>query len=324
MIYKGITSFRNFLFDKNILKQVQPHVFSIGVGNLRVGGTGKTPMVAHLISLLKGKNIGVISRGYGRKTKGFYKIKPDSTASEVGDEPLMLAQNFPEVSFYVSENRVEGYLKALEDNPQINCLIFDDVFQHRYIKPHLNLLLTQYDRPFYEDWVLPWGRLRESRAGAMRADMVMVTKVPEVLNISEKEYIEDRVRKYSKRVIPVFFSQYLSSSPRNMKGEILEKGKEVVLVSGLANNQPFFENQAKNFHIFDKFGFKDHHKYSENDIESIRKKYPETPIITTEKDKVKIMPLLKKSDQLNLYWPEISVQTDPDFRNYLHKQMDID
>lgn len=316
MIYKGITSFRNFLFNQKILKEFQPEVYSIGVGNLNVGGSGKTPITDFLLTNIQDKKLAVISRGYGRKTSGFLEIKADYTAGEAGDEPLMLFQKHPDKHFFVSEKRVKGYKQAIAKYPDIDCFIFDDVFQHRYIKPHFNILLTDYHKPFYKDRVLPWGRLREAKRGAGRADLIVVTKVPGDLDDSAKGVIRKNIGKYAG--CPVIFAEYRPLKPVNSNGERLEPGADVVLVSALANNAHFFSQQSTDFSILKHYAFRDHYRFTVNDINEIFKDYLDVPVITTAKDWVKIKDLVENQQQNMFYIPEIVIKPDSDIRKYIN------
>ena len=204
LLYKGITSLRNLLFDFKILPSFQPPLPTIGVGNLTMGGTGKTPIIDYLISILSSPRIGVISRGYGRKTKGFIALDSESKPENVGDEPFMLSKMNPGVNFFVSENRVEGYKKATDAVKDLGIILFDDVFQHRYVKAKINILLCDYNRPFYEDYVLPTGLLRESRFGAKRADVIIVTKCPETISESQKMRLGEKLQLTVRSRLPSF------------------------------------------------------------------------------------------------------------------------
>jgi tetraacyldisaccharide 4'-kinase len=319
LVYKGITSFRNFLFDQGLLKEFHPEVPTIGVGNLTVGGTGKTPMVDFLLDLLSDRNLGVISRGYGRRTKGFLEIQPSSTAEEVGDEPRMLADKHPEVRFFVSEDRVNGIRRAQELYSDINAFIFDDVYQHRYVKPDFLILLSDFNRPFYKDHVLPYGRLRESRKGADRADVVIITKCPLDLSDFEKAEIEKEVRKYS--TAPVFFAPYLIQVPQNGKGQLLERGTKVVLLSAIAENKKFFEQQSKNYEIIRHYAFRDHYKIPQAKIKEILSTHKDLAILTTEKDWVKIKQDIGAEDMDRVFTPVVKVGMGEDFGKYLRTQL---
>ena len=321
LIYKGITSIRNSLFDKGILGEFVPDVFTIGVGNLTVGGTGKTPMVNYLCTLLHDRQIGVISRGYGRKTRGFLALTPESTPELAGDEPCMMARHNPAVKFFVSEDRVKGYHLAQQAHPEIDTFIFDDVFQHRYLKPHLQIMLSDYHRPFYQDHVLPYGRLRESRIGAKRADAIVVTKCPADLDNAMKEKTMEEIRRYTRSDVPVFFAVYTPQTPVNEFNQSPEPGQEVILVSALANNRSFYEQQARQYKILHHYAFRDHHALSRKKLDEIMR--GETPIITTGKDWVKLRLLLNANELKRFYIPDIRVEADQSFGEYIRTRMNF-
>jgi tetraacyldisaccharide 4'-kinase len=318
LLYKGITSLRNLLFEMKFLPTLKIPVSSIGVGNLTVGGTGKTPIVDYLIKLLSSKKIAIISRGYGRKTKGFLEITDKKTVEEVGDEPFMLRKNNPEANFFVSENRVEGYQKASELRQDIEVFLFDDVFQHRYIKPKINILLCDYNRPFYDDFVLPTGLLRESRKGAKRADIVIVTKCPEHINEENQEYIKTKIHRYCKDQTPIFFTSFISLLPENSIGNILEKKQKIVLISGLANNGGFKNGLEKDFEILEHFAFKDHHDFKKPEIDTITNKFPDSFFVCSAKDFVKIERLIGVENKNKFY---ISRQKVEFFEEYSFKKL---
>ena len=292
LIYKGITSLRNLLFELKVLPTFEPNIATIGVGNLTVGGTGKTPFIDYLISVFPNKKIGIISRGYGRKTQGFLKINSKSTSKEVGDEPFMLFSKNEDKSFFVSEDRVEGLKKALSIQPNLEIILFDDVFQHRYLIPKINILLCDYSRPFFEDYLLPTGLLRESKNGAKRADMIIVTKCPEYISETERGLIASNIRIYAKKDSPIYFAVFQSLPPLNIEKAILAKKSKVVLISGLANNKGFKTGLEQNFEIEKHFEFKDHHNFTKVEINDILRLFPNSNFVCTEKDFVKIKPLL--------------------------------
>lgn len=278
-------------------------------------------MVHFLLNLFPERHKVVISRGYGRKTKGFYSVTEISTADEVGDEPLMLSGKNPDTQFFVSEKRVAGYQKAVELLPNTNLFVFDDVFQHRHIKTSLNILLCDYNRPFYSDFILPIGRLRESKKGAKRADVVIVTKCPAILNNSENNLILQKIRKYSKARI--FFASYLPSTPQNHKGVVLTIDQPVVLLSALANNHIFYQEQSQTYTILNHFAYKDHHAFTADDVKEIITKYPQKNLITTEKDYVKLKPLFTDEELKYIFVTEIVVKMhdDESFREYIRAKI---
>jgi tetraacyldisaccharide 4'-kinase len=294
VIYKCITSLRNLLFDLKIIPVFNPTLPTIGVGNLTVGGTGKTPIINYLISIIDNKKMGVVSRGYGRNTKGFIELSTKFTYKEVGDEPFMLFSKNPEVHFFVSESRVKGYRKAIETVPRLEVILFDDVFQHRHILPKINILLCDYTRPFFEDYLLPMGLLREARNGAQRADIILVTKCPEYISEQEKMKFKTAIQVYSKKMSPIFFVKFEAINPTSMEHVELQKHSKVVLISGLANNKGFREGIQTQFSLEKHFEFKDHHDYNSVEIEEILQKYPKSNFVCTEKDFVKIRPLLNQ------------------------------
>lgn len=308
-LYGCVTGIRNWLFDKNILKQEEFDVPIVCVGNLTVGGTGKTPHVEFIVSnLLSVYNIGVLSRGYKRKTKGFILANSKSTPDIIGDEPMQIYQKFgTRVKVAVCESRRKGIRELLKAFPQINLIVLDDAFQHRYVKPKVSVVLTDFNRPFYKDHLLPWGRLRENPHQVNRADMVVVTKCPEDLQPLTYRLISKDLdlMTYQK----LFFScyQYGGLLPvfpddcpyRTSLGSLTERDT-VLLVTGIAHPR-YFVRYFKNFAFKVKvIHFPDHHDFSRHDLDSVLEKFntftgERKIIVTTEKDAVRL--------QHNPYFP---------------------
>lgn len=314
LLYELVTSIRNHLFDIGYKKSFEFEANVIGVGNLTVGGTGKSPMVEYLIRLLQDKyKIATLSRGYGRKTKGFRIGDKDDNSLSIGDEPYQFLQKYSNVTVTVGEERAVAIPHILaEVSPDV--ILMDDSYQHRYVKPSLNILLSDYTRPFYTDLILPSGRLRESRKGAKRADIVVVTKCPASLSKMEKESIESSIKKYSDA--PIFFStiNYLNYIPFNNENAIA--AKDVILFTGLANPKPFTEYVSSNFNLVDDLYFPDHHQYSLKDINTIEERFRQLSsenkcIITTEKDIVKLK--LKELRSRIEHWPLFYVPIEAQF-----------
>lgn len=288
ILYLAITSIRNSLFNLRILKQYKSSIPVISVGNLNLGGTGKTPHVAYILELLHTKNRAVISRGYKRETKQL--IEGDSTVhtvKDLGDEPRELLQKFEGSKFkmIVESNRAKAlqYLEQHKDKTDI--VVLDDGFQHRYAKRNLNILLTDYNKPFFTDYIVPIGTLRESRFGAKRADIVIVTKCPQKLNQLDKETIQSRVAKYSSA--EVYFSQISYTHTMNYKGDIeeLKSEKSYLVITGIANPKPLHEHLTKLGLKFEPLQYSDHHNFKDSELELISTKSKEFDgIITTEKD----------------------------------------
>ncbi len=293
-LYGMVVRFRNFLFDIGVLKQHSFKSFVINVGNLSAGGTGKSPHVIYLINQLKYKyRLSVLSRGYGRLTTGFKWVKQDNSPLHVGDEPLQYANLFPELDIAVCESRVMG-IEQIEKEKTTEIILLDDAFQHRYVKPDFNILITEYADLFYNDHLLPVGRLREPKAGVKRADVVIVSKSPEKINLNDMQEISTAIKKYG--VSKVFFSYIrYSESMEFLTGEKMPlaylRNCNVVLVAGIANPKPFIEFVASVSKSVTEFIFKDHYQFSSGDIIKIKNEYNRlvgmnspVVIITTRKD----------------------------------------
>ncbi|MEM6298151.1 MAG: tetraacyldisaccharide 4'-kinase [Bacteroidota bacterium] len=290
-LFDGITRLRNFLFDKGHKKSIVPPVASIGVGNLTIGGTGKTPHIEYLIRLFQNdRQIVTLSRGYGRKTKGFLWADETADADSVGDEPMQFYQKFnPHIRVAVGEKRVPAMERILEEAPETDLLLLDDVFQHRYIKPQTLILLSDYNRPFYEDLILPAGRLRESRQGAKRADAVIVTKCPVGLPEEKKKGIQAKIQQYTDPDTPIFFSSIAYADPISLFRDTEMTSKSIFVVTGIANKKPLRTYLESKFEIKGWLQFPDHHAYTESDVVKIQNELPpDTSILTTEKDAVKL------------------------------------
>ncbi len=301
-LYWLITTIRNTLYDRKIIAHYSSNKLTINIGNLTVGGTGKTPQVEYLTRLLQKKHqLAILSRGYGRKTKGLVAASERSTALEIGDEPLQYYQKFQsKIPVFVCEKRAVGLQEIEKRLPKLDIVLLDDAFQHRSIKPTLNILLTDYKRPFYDDFLLPSGRLRESRKGAERADAVIVSKCLPELSEEEREQIISKIKKFTNTDCPLFFSmiQYGSPLPYFAKQTEFDKHKNIVLLSGIAQPALFEQAARKHFSVADHLIFKDHHVFSRQDVEKLVSKV----VLTTEKDFVKIRPLLAAHSQF-YYWP---------------------
>lgn len=299
VIYDGITLTRNLLFDNGILPSQEYDFPVVGVGNLSMGGTGKTPMVEYIISQLKDEySLAVLSRGYGRKTSGYLKVNPDSTTQQVGDEPLQIARKYSDVNVFVDEDRRHGMENLIKEaSPQV--IVLDDVFQHRYVKPGFMVMLTSYEQLFYNDLVLPAGNLRESRKGAQRASCIVVTKCPSQLSEERKHEIKTRIAKYSDA--PIFFSAigysttFHGSDNKITAADLMNL--TFTVVTGIAKPQPFVDYLFGLKLNFEHIAYGDHHDFSDSEIQKLDQL--ET-IITTEKDYMRLRGKLKKAKVLYL------------------------
>jgi tetraacyldisaccharide 4'-kinase len=309
LLYGLVTFIRNYAYDKGLKKVYQSSIYTINIGNLTVGGTGKTPHIEHLVRLLNSRcQLAILSRGYGRKTKGFSQANSNSTAREIGDEPLQLYQKFGKgVPVFVCEKRAEGLQKIEGTASDAQIILLDDAFQHRAILPNLNLLLTDYGRLFYKDHLLPRGLLRESKQGAKRAQAVIVTKCPE-LRKEDKSQIIKEIQRYIQPNTPVFFSTFEYAFPVPYFESIpdLPYNSTCWLVSGIAQPSTFEQAASHFFKLEGHSVMGDHHAFTEEEVRKWIKISNEYPVLTTEKDWVKIKPILQ---QLSLttsrfyYWP---------------------
>ncbi len=321
IVIKFILYIRHFLYDKNILKSYQfSNVYTICIGNLNLGGTGKSPMTSYLIQVLKPHfKIAVLSRGYGRKTKGFQWVHQNGSYLEYGDEPLMYKIKHTDVNVAVCENRVKGIRKIMEAFSDTQIILLDDAFQHRRLKAHFNIVLTEYVHPFYEDDVFPAGKLRDLKSSIQRADVIVFTKTPENVDINAFEKRKQEVRKYAEK--EVFFSGieyqkfYHLLDTKATLDWIKDLDKHnVILVTGIANPTPLAKLLKKYGHYFFHLQYPDHHAFTKSDIEIIlsilkewQEKHPPVILVTTEKDAVRLKPFFINQVNLPIFVAPIDI-----------------
>lgn len=320
-IYYFVTWLRNKLYDWGIKSSKAYDFPVICVGNLSVGGTGKTPMIEYLIRLLQNDyKIATLSRGYKRNTKGFVIANATSNALSIGDEPFQFYKKFENIIVSVDADRQNGieHLRNLQPQPEI--ILLDDAFQHRKVKAGFNILLTAYDNLFTDDWLLPTGNLREPKSGAKRANVIMVTKCPKNLSETEKQSIVQRIQPLPHQSL--FFSHIeYSKVIYNQKDEKpLEdlKSTHITLVTGIANAKPLVDYLSDEGINFEHQNFKDHHEFSENDIQNLKSK---AFILTTEKDYMRLQSHFENQEQLYYLPIETKIDKDLEFqhiiKNYL-------
>ena len=298
-LYAAVLAVRNWLYDHG-WKPARPGWMPlIGVGNLRVGGTGKTPHVAWLVEelLRQGQHPAILSRGYGRQTRGPRLASATDSAATVGDEPWQYYQEFGGrgVPVAVAENRQLGLDLLRQAHPALTAVVLDDAYQHRRVRPALNILLTEYARPFYQDFVLPAGRLREARAGASRAEVVIVTKCPPGLPPAQQAAVASRVRRYARPGVPVLFSAYTYAPPQPLTAAARALGApvaatNVLLLTGIAQPGPLRAHvQAAGYAVEQEAVFPDHHAFTVADLARVRAQWqPGQVIFTTEKDAARL------------------------------------
>nr|WP_315148129.1 tetraacyldisaccharide 4'-kinase [uncultured Flavobacterium sp.] len=289
ILYGFITGIRNFLFDKGILKSYSFDVPVIAVGNLSVGGTGKTPQIEYLIRLLSPKyKVATLSRGYKRQSKGFVLADSTSNAAILGDEPFQFYSKFKNIQVAVDTDRKNGIEQLLSQSNKPELILLDDAFQHRKVKAGFYILLTSYGDLYSYDFILPTGNLRESRSGAKRANVVIVTKCPATLSLDEQNKIKSKLQLDSNQELYFSYIDYddsVYSEEKSMKVSEI-KNMDKLLLAGIAKPEPFFNYlESKND---DKLVFPDHHHFTENDLLEIKNKAQNKIIITTEKDYVRL------------------------------------
>ena len=281
LLYALILRLRNLTYDRHWLKSTQFQIPVICVGNLSLGGTGKSPAIEYLVRLLSKKyELATLSRGYGRNSTGFIQVEKNHTAVEVGDEPLQFKNKFPNIKVAVDEQRVNGIQRVLKQK-KTDVILLDDAFQHRKVKAGFYILLTVYGDLYTRDFVLPAGNLREPASGAKRADVVVVTKCPDNLSIEEQRKFEKKLKLQPHQKLFFAYIAYQENVFSNETSKALIELKNYTLVTGIANPKPllhFLENEnPPQKHL----AFKDHHNFTATEIEQLNE---EDLILTTEKD----------------------------------------
>lgn len=315
--YAGVLWLRNACYDFGLIKSIRPDIPTLCLGNIAAGGTGKTPHT-ELVLRLCGQDIpvAVLSRGYGRKSRGFRYVSVDDGVADVGDEPLQIKRKFPGVVVAVDRNRINGVQRIQHDYPHIRLVVLDDAFQYRKLDSSFSILLTPWPRPFTRDTLLPLGRLRDLPAQARRADMIMVTKTPPSVTAAEREEQCKLLKPSSAQ--PLLFSSYTYGPPTPLfpqahTGDAASNRFHTVLaITGIAHPEPFLvhiEQQAK---ILEHLNFPDHHVFTKKDaarINALQAKYPGIPVYTTEKDAIRLFqtPDLTPQTQAMLWYIPICV-----------------
>ena len=296
-LYGCIIGFRNFLFDVGVLKSRAFDIPVISVGNITVGGTGKTPHVEYLIRLLKDRfNVAVLSRGYKRRTKGYIVADANTIMTDIGDEPFQMKQKFPKVTVAVDAKRVHGIETLMDSDKKIDVILLDDAFQHRYVKPGINILLVDYHRLIIYDKLLPAGRLREPLSGKNRADIVIITKCPDALRPMEFRVVTKAMDLFPSQ--DLFFTKLAYDDLKHMyNGSTRElnsigSDEHVLLLTGIASPRQLREDLKPYVKNLTPLRFPDHHEFNDDDVQLINETFANMPspkiVITTEKDAVRI------------------------------------
>lgn len=327
--YGAVTAARNKMFDYGLLQQREFDIPVLVVGNIAVGGTGKTPHTEYLIELLRHDfRIGVLSRGYNRRTKGYRQAHPTSDAREIGDEPFQIYQKFAGKGIMVAvcEDRCEGIDRMRKADPALNLIILDDAFQHRYVKPTVSVVLTEYSRPVFNDSMLPAGRLRESIGALHRADVVVVTKCPDEMKQLEYRLFVKNLGLYPYQKL--FFSRYAYGALTALYPDDVNRmpslddmtaADTIVALAGVANPLPFVRRLRKSGAKIRGLIFPDHHNFTRNDIFALIEKIKtstdpaRTIVVTTEKDAMRLRDFkgLPKSLRRRIFYLPVSVDFIP-------------
>jgi tetraacyldisaccharide 4'-kinase len=323
LIYGAGVFIRNLFFDTGIFPSREFPFPVITVGNITVGGTGKTPHVEYLVSFLKDEfKIAVLSRGYRRKSSGFVVASTTSGVEDVGDEPLQIKKKFPDVEVAVSADRIKGIHYLCRHNTKIQAFILDDAFQHRWVRPGMSILLIDYNRPVSRDLLLPAGRLREPVSSMKRAVIVIVTKCPPVLSPIQRRIIIKELNLFPWQSL--YFTMFTYGNPLPVFAEadpFPDKGKfrtnkiPVLMVTGIATPEVFRQHLLNLSREIKQLSFPDHHNYTQRDIRHIEREWQSTGneqkvIITTEKDAVRLQktPGIGRGLRSNMYYIPISVR----------------
>ncbi len=331
LFYGAAIKLRHLLFDINILHSERFDIPIICVGNITVGGTGKTPTVEMLVEHYSAyNNVVVLSRGYGRITQGYRVVSADDSYRSVGDEPLQIKRKFPNVTVVVCEKRAFAIHRIKEEFPEVNLIIMDDGFQHRYVEPLINIVIVDANRPVEHDHLLPYGQLRDTTDSLSRAHYFIVTKCPESMKpIDMRVMRKVLVEKPSQEI---FFSRMQPMAACSVFAGIegtVPHGASVVAMSGIGDNEAFNRGLAKRYNVVDTIDFDDHHSYRMSDLKQIRKKlaqHPNSVIMTTEKDAVKLAHSNAIPDELRhkMFYEKISLRFVGEGRMELFERIDND
>ncbi|MGB0882427.1 MAG: tetraacyldisaccharide 4'-kinase [Vicingaceae bacterium] len=319
LIYYSITYLRNKLYDWGIFASHEFKFPILSIGNLSLGGTGKTPHTEYLVRLLKDKyNIATLSRGYKRKTKGFYSATKNSSYKDIGDEPLQYKSKFKNLTVAVDEKRVRGVSKILQGQPQTEVIILDDAYQHRSISPGLNILITEYNNLYTDDCIFPSGRLRESKNGSKRAGIIIISKTPKDISKNEIRIVLQKINPLNQQ--KVFFTtiNYKELTPFTEKAKelntTLKKEQTILLVTGIAKPNPLLQSLKNEYRNVHHIQFPDHHNFTSKDIKKIKNTFNQIEennkfIISTEKDimRLSLPEILKDIQDIPIFYIPIEV-----------------
>jgi len=310
LLYGSGVTLRNKMFDRGMLKSIEFDVPVIAIGNLRVGGTGKTPCTEWLLELFQSEyKVAMLSRGYGRRTKGFRWVNAADTAKESGDEPVQVKQKFPDVPIAVCEDRATGIVQMLAD-VDADVILLDDAFQHRYVKPSYSIVLSSFHQPFFSDELLPMGRLREQPKHLKRADCLIYTKCPDDWQEQRGDYIA-HVREYAPNAL-VAFSKLAYATPKPVFETTVPIANDVLLITAIADAKPLVQHLEKQFNVVRHYAYPDHYQFMKSDVTNwrneLKKHATSTVVFTTEKDAVRLKDMKEQLKDLPIYFVPMKME----------------
>lgn len=327
-IFYTIVKIRHFLYDMGILSSFNPKTATICVGNLTVGGTGKTPHIELLIELLRPQyKLAVLSRGYKRMSKGYREVLTDDTTADAGDEPLQIKQKYPQTVVAVDADRTEGINQITFTHPTTDIILLDDAFQHRKVTAGLNIVLIDYNRPIWEDCMLPAGNLRDTKSQLKRANVVIITKCPACMNPLEKRIMSKHLTLYPYQTLLFSHIEYSQPQPLFESTKPLEKASHNLLISGIAEPTPFLQHMEKIYPDIETIIYPDHYNFTSGDIDKItslaRKYNDRVNIFTTEKDAKRLLSMEMPEELRNyLYFVPIKARLSDDKEPILKNKID--
>ncbi len=332
-VYGWVVRLRNYLFDAGLIRSEKFPIPIICVGNLTVGGTGKTPMSEMIIDYMSRRHrVALLSRGYGRRTKGYLEVSTSAHYRDVGDEPLQIKLKFPETLVVVCEKRAEGIRRIMQEHPEVELIILDDGFQHRLVSPQVNVVMIDATRPLAEDKFLPYGSLRDDVSQLHRAHYFVVTKCPDNMTPIERRLMRKNLVcvAYQK----VYFTHMESFRPKPLYPEVagergLQRGSRVIALSGIGNPQPFHKSLEREYQVVERVVLEDHHVYRMRDVKMLMaliKEHEDATIITTEKDAVKFAHSKRIPEELQrrFYYLPINIAFTEDSETDLLSRLEED
>ena len=296
LIFKAVVTLRHRLFDWGVLKSEKFDIPIVCIGNITVGGTGKTPMAEMIIAYMsRTHRVALLSRGYGRRTKGYREVETTAHYRDVGDEPLQIKIKFPSTLVVVCEKRVEAIRRIRIEHPDIDLIVMDDGFQHRYVEPKVNIVMVDATRPVQYDHMLPLGTLRDLPEMLYRAHYFVITKCPDSMKPIDRRLMHKSLVTMAYQRNRIYFTRFESFRPEPLfrdAAEVVKPASEVIAMAGIGNPVPFLKDLSKSYTVVNKLMFKDHHVYTKADMQALAKlsaQHPAAVILTTEKDAVKLM-----------------------------------